>query len=112
MKTIRHHTEKENTQMDRFALLAQLRARPGRERAVEEFLASARPLVLEETGTTTWYAVRFDSSLYGIFDAFPDQEGRDAHLNGQIAKLLFARAEELFAEPPVIQMLDVLASKS
>ena len=98
--------------MDRFALLARLRARPGKERAVEEFLASARPLVVEETGTTTWYAVRFDSSLYGIFDTFPDQEGRDAHLNGQIAKLLFARAEELFAEPPVIQMLDVLASKS
>ena len=97
--------------MDRFALLAQLRARPGKERAVEEFLASARPLVVEETGTTTWYAVRFDSSLYGIFDTFPNQEGREAHLNGQIAELLFAKAEELFAEPPVIQMLDILATK-
>jgi quinol monooxygenase YgiN len=98
--------------MDRFALLAQLRARPGKESAVEEFLAKARPLVLQETGTTAWYAVRFDSSLYGIFDTFPDQEGRDAHLNGQIAKLLFTRAEELFAEPPVIQMLEILASKT
>jgi len=55
--------------------------------------------------------VRFDSSLYGIFDAFPNQESRDAHLNGQIAELLFAKAEELFAEPPVIQMLDILATK-
>lgn len=98
--------------MDQFALLAQLRALPGKERAVEEFLASARPLVLEETGTTSWYAVRFDSSQYGIFDTFPDQESRDAHLNGQIAKLLFARAEELFAEPPMIQMLDILTAKS
>jgi quinol monooxygenase YgiN len=97
--------------MDRFALLAQLRARPGKEPAVEEFLISARALVLREIGTTTWYAVRFDSSLYGIFDTFPNQEGRDAHLNGQIAELLFARAEELFAEPPVIQMLDILAAK-
>ena len=97
--------------MDRFALLAQLRACPGEDRAVEEFLVSAQPLVLQEMGTTTWYAVRFDRSLYGIFDTFPDEEGRDAHLHGQIAKLLFTRAQELFAEPPEIQMLDVLASK-
>jgi quinol monooxygenase YgiN len=97
--------------MDQFALLAQLRARPGKEAAVEEFLISARALVFREIGTTTWYAVRFDSSLYGIFDTFPNQEGREAHLNGQIAELLFARAEELFAEPPAIQMLDILASK-
>ena len=67
--------------------------------------------MLREIGTTAWYAVRFDSSLYGIFDAFPNQESRDAHLNGQIAELLFAKAEELFAEPPVIQMLDILATK-
>ena len=98
--------------MDRLALLALLRARPGMERAVEAFLASARPLVLLETGTTSWYAVKFDDSQYGIFDAFPDDEGREAHLNGQIARLLFARAEELFAEPPVIQMLEILASKA
>jgi quinol monooxygenase YgiN len=97
--------------MDQFALLAQLRARPGKEAAVEEFLVSARPLVLREIGTTTWYAVRFDSSLYGIFDTFPNQESRDTHVNGQVAKLLFARAEELFAEPPAIRMLDILASK-
>ncbi len=97
--------------MDRLALLALLRARPGKERAVEAFLASARPLVLLETGTTSWYAVKLDGAQYGIFDTFPDEEGRAAHLNGQIARLLFARAEELFAEPPVIQMLEILASK-
>jgi hypothetical protein len=54
---------------------------------------------------------KFDESQYGIFDTFPDDEGREAHLNGQIARLLFARAEELFAEPPVIQMLEILAAK-
>jgi quinol monooxygenase YgiN len=97
--------------MDQFALLAQMRARPGKEAAVEEFLVSARALVLREIGTATWYAVRFGSSLYGIFDTFPNQESRDAHLNGQIAELLFAKAEELFAEAPVIQMLDILATK-
>ena len=96
--------------MDQFALFAQLRARPGKETAVEEFLVSARALVLLEIGTITWYAVKFDSSLYGIFDTFPNQENRDAHLNGQTAELLFAKAEELFAEPPVIQMLDILAT--
>jgi quinol monooxygenase YgiN len=97
--------------MDQFALLAQLSARPGKEAAVEEFLVSARALVLREIGTITWYAVKFDSSLYGIFDTFPNQESRDAHLNGQIAELLFAKAEELFSEPPAIQMLDILATK-
>lgn len=97
--------------MDQFALLAQLRARPGKEAAVEEFLISARALVLREIVTITWYAVKFDSSLCGIFDTFPNQESRDAHLNGQIAELLFAKAEELFAEPPAIQMLDILATK-
>jgi quinol monooxygenase YgiN len=89
-----------------------LRGRPRKEQAVEAFLDSARTLVRQEIGTTSWYAVRLDSSQYGIFDTFPDQENRDAHLNGQIAKLLFARAEVSFAEPPVIQMLNILASKS
>jgi quinol monooxygenase YgiN len=98
--------------MDRFALLALLRAKPGKERAVEEFLVSARPLVLAEVGTTSWYAVKFDDWQYGIFDTFVNEDGRNAHLNGQVAKLLFAKAEELFAEPPVIEMLEILATKS
>jgi quinol monooxygenase YgiN len=98
-------------EMDPFALLALLRARPGKEREVEEFLVSARPLVLAETGTTSWYAVNFGDSRYGIFDTFPDKTGRDAHLSGQVARLLFAKAEELFAEPPVVEMLEILSSK-
>jgi quinol monooxygenase YgiN len=98
--------------MDRFALLALLRAKPGKEPAVEEFLVSARPLVLAEVGTTSWYVVKFDDWQYGIFDTFVNEDGRNAHLNGQVAKLLFAKAEELFAEPPVIEMLEILASKS
>jgi quinol monooxygenase YgiN len=98
--------------MDRFALLALLRAKPGKEREVEEFLISARPLVLAEAGTTSWYAVKFGDWQYGIFDTFSDEDGREAHLTGQVAKLLFAKAEELFAEPPVIEMLEILASKS
>jgi quinol monooxygenase YgiN len=96
--------------MDRFALLALLKAKPGKERAVEQFLVSAQPLVLAEMGTTSWYAVKFDDQRYGIFDTFSDEDGRNAHLNGEVAKLLFARAEELFAEPPVVEMLDIIAS--
>jgi quinol monooxygenase YgiN len=97
--------------MDQLAILALLRARPGKEGDVEAFLASARPLVLAEAGTTTWFAVKLDGSRYGIFDTFPDQAGREAHLNGQVARLLFARAEELFEEAPAIELLEILASK-
>ena len=98
--------------MDRLALLAVLKAKPGKERAVEQFLVSAQPLVLAEVGTTNWFAVKFDDQRYGIFDTFGDEHGRNAHLNGEVARLLFAKAEELFAEPPVVEMLEILASKS
>jgi len=82
------------------------------EAAVEEFLRSAQPLVLEEVGTRSWYAFRIGSSTFGIFDTFSDETGRNAHVTGEIAKALFAKAEELFATPPKIEMLDVLASKA
>jgi quinol monooxygenase YgiN len=98
--------------MDKFALLALLEARPGKEVAVAEFLKSAQPLVLEEAGTTTWYACRIGPTTFGIFDTFVDQDGRNAHLKGAIAKALFARAEELFATPPQVEMLEILASKT
>ena len=97
--------------MDRFALLVMLRAKPGKERGVEEFLVAARPIVLDEVGTVSWYAVKFDDGQYGIFDTFADEGGRNAHLSGQVANLLFARAGELFAEPPEVEMLEILASK-
>lgn len=80
--------------------------------AVGEFLKSAQPLVLEEAGTTTWYACRIEPTTFGIFDTFVDQDGRNAHLNGSIAKALFDRAGELFATPPQVEMLEILASKT
>ena len=82
------------------------------EAAVEEFLKSAQPLVLQEAGTLSWYAFRIGPSTFGIFDTFSDETGRNAHVSGEIAKALFARAEELFATPPKIEMLAVLASKA
>jgi quinol monooxygenase YgiN len=98
--------------MDHFALLAVLDARPEKEKEVEDFLKSAQPLALQEPGTTTWYALKIGPAKYGIFDTFPNDEARNAHLTGEIAKALFARAEELFLTPPKIEMLEILAAKA
>ena len=97
--------------MDKFAILALLEARPGKEQDVEDFLKSAQPLAAQEAATTTWYAVKLGPTKFGIFDTFQSEEGRTAHLTGEIAKALFARAEELFAAPPQVEMLEILASK-
>jgi quinol monooxygenase YgiN len=98
--------------MDQFALLALMRPKAGKESALEEFLLSARSIVLKETGTTTWYAGRLGDGQYGIFDTFANESGRDVHLRGEVARQLIAKAAELLAEPPIIHKLDVLASKS
>src|ERR1700759_4641698 len=93
------------------ALLVRLEAKPGKEGAVEEFLLSALPLVEQEPGTKPWLAVRFSPSVFGIIDAFPDEAAREAHLGGQVGKALAEKADELFASPPAISELDVLADK-
>jgi quinol monooxygenase YgiN len=98
--------------MDEYALLALLEAKPGKEKEVEAFLKSAQPLASKENGTTTWYAVKMGPSKFGIFDTFRDEDGRDAHLTGEIAKALFAKAEELFAKPPQVEKLEILAAKA
>jgi quinol monooxygenase YgiN len=98
--------------MDKLALLVLLQAKPGKEQEAEEFLKSAQPLAVRENGTTTWYAVKLGPAKFGIFDTFKNKEGREAHLTGDIAKALFAKAEELFAVPPQVEMLEILASKA
>lgn len=97
--------------MVRVGILAQMRAKPGKEAAVAEFLASALPLANAEQATTVWFAIRLAPDLFGIFDAFPDEAGRQAHLSGPIASALMAKASELLAEPPKIEKVDVLAAK-
>jgi len=92
-------------------LLVRLEAKHGKDDEVEAFLRSALPLVRQEPATTAWFAIRFGRSEYGIFDVFPDDAGRDAHLSGPIAQALMGKAEELLAKPPQIQKLDVLADK-
>jgi quinol monooxygenase YgiN len=93
------------------ALLVRLEAKPGKERAVEEFLLAALPLVEKEPGTKPWLAVKFGPSTFGIIDAFPDEAARETHLGGPVGKALAERADELFASPPDISKLDVLGNK-
>jgi quinol monooxygenase YgiN len=97
--------------MEKLALLALLKAKAGKEQELQAFLKSALPLAEAEPGTDRWYAVKLGPDRFGIFDTFGDQSGRDAHLNGEIAKALFARADELLAEPPQIEQLEILAAK-
>lgn len=93
------------------ALLVRLQAKPGKEAEVEAFLRSGLAIVQQEPATTAWFAIRIGPSTFGIFDAFPDESGRNAHLTGQVAAALMAKASELFAEPPAIEKVDVLAAK-
>ena len=97
--------------MVKVALFVRLEAKPGKEKDVENFLLSGLPLVQAEPETTAWFGVRMGPSTFGIFDAFPDEAGRQAHLSGAVAAALMEKAGELFAKPPSIEKLDVLAAK-
>jgi quinol monooxygenase YgiN len=92
-------------------LFVRLEAKPGKESEVEAFLKSALPLAEAEPATTVWFGIRLGPSTFGVFDAFPDNAGRQAHLTGQIAAALMARAADLLSAPPVIENIDILASK-
>src|SRR5438132_12658733 len=93
------------------ALLVRLEAKPGKEADVESFLRGGLPIVEEEPATTVWFAIRLGPSTFGIFDAFADEAGRQAHLSGRVAAALMEKASELFVQPPVIENVDVLAAK-
>ncbi len=98
--------------MDRLALLALLDAKAGKEKELEEFLKSALPLAQQEPGTTSWYALKLGPGRFGIFDTFKNEDGRNAHLTGPIAKALMAKADELLAKPPQIEKVELLAVKA
>jgi quinol monooxygenase YgiN len=93
------------------ALFVRLEAKPGKQAEVEAFLRGGLPLAEAEPATTAWFALRMGPSTFGIFDAFPDEAGRQAHLTGPIAAALMAKASDLLAEPPAIEKVDVLAAK-
>ena len=92
-------------------LFVRLEARPGKEQEVESFLRGGLALVQAEPATTSWFAIRLGPTTFGIFDVFPDDSGRQAHLAGRVAAALMAKAAELLSTPPVIERVDVLAAK-
>jgi len=93
------------------ALYVRLEAKPGKEEAVAEFLRQGKALVEAEPATIAWFGIRLGPSTFAIFDAFPDEAGRQAHLAGKVAAALMAKAGDLLAQPPAIHKADVLASK-
>jgi quinol monooxygenase YgiN len=97
--------------MAKYALYVSLKAKPGKEKDVEAFLKQAAEIAKKEGGTVNWYGLHEDEGLYSIFDTFNDEAGREAHLNGEIAKALMAKASELFADPLKIHKIDILADK-
>ena len=97
--------------MTKVALFVRLEAKSGKEAEVESFLRGGLPIVQAEPNTTAWFAIRFGRTTFGIFDAFPDEAGRQAHLSGKVAAALMAKAPELLAQPPLIEKVDLLAVK-
>jgi quinol monooxygenase YgiN len=97
--------------MVKVALFVKLEAKAGKEAEVENFLRGGLAIVQQEPATIAWFAIRMGPSTFGIFDAFPDEAGRQAHLSGRVAAALMAKASELLAKPPSIEKVDVLAAK-
>jgi quinol monooxygenase YgiN len=106
------YNNQQEKMMDTLAILALPKAKPGKEKELEGVLKSALPMVEAEADTTSWYALKLGPDKFGIFDTFPDEFGRNAHLSGEIAKALFAKADELLAEPPTIEQPEILAVKT
>jgi len=98
--------------MIKYALFARLEAKPGKEDQVAAFLQAGLRMAQEEETTPIWFALRLSPSTFGVFDAFNDQQGVQAHLEGPIAKALMAKADELFSKPPSIERIDVLGLKN
>jgi quinol monooxygenase YgiN len=100
--------------MTKLALYVPLKAKPGKEKEVADFLSSALPLVNAEPGTRTWYAIQEGPGSFAIFDTFDDEAGRNAHLNGKVAAALMekAKAGDLFAQAPEIFKLEIIADKT
>ena len=93
------------------ALFVRLEAKAGKEAEVESFLRGGLSVVQEEPATIAWFGIRLGPTTFGIFDAFPDEAGRQAHLSGKVAAALMAKAGELLTEAPVIEKVDVLTAK-
>lgn len=94
-----------------YALQVRIEAKPDKVAEVREFLEAALSMAEEEAGTTTWFSYQIDDATFGIFDTFPDEDSRQAHLEGEIADELMTNADELLAAEPEIEEIDVIAAK-
>lgn len=112
LSDVNHHPRHGEVKSVKEALLVRLEAKPGKERELESFLAEALAMANEESTTPMWLALRLSPTTFGIFDAFVDESGRQAHLNGPIARALMEHAVELLASAPNIEVLDVLGMKN
>lgn len=99
------------TTMAKYALYVPLKAKPGKAAEVEAFLKQGAEMSKAEKGTVTWYGIKEDEGAYAVFDTFDDEAGQNAHLSGDIAKALMAKAEELFSSPPQIHKIQIIAHK-
>ena len=97
--------------MVKVGLFVRLHAKPGKESELAKILEGGLPVIQEEGETPLWFAIRFDSKTFGIFDAFNAESGRQAHLTGRFAAALMAKAGELLAQPPNI-FPDLLLTES
>ena len=97
--------------MVKLAFFVRLEAKHGKEAAVEELLRAGLSLAEKEPATIAWFGIRLGPRTYGVFDAFEDEAGRQAHLSGRVAAALMAKAPELFEKPPAIEKVDIVAAK-
>ncbi|HEY7284846.1 MAG TPA: antibiotic biosynthesis monooxygenase [Vicinamibacterales bacterium] len=97
--------------MVNLSLFVRLEAKPGKENEVAAFLHQGLQLANQEATTPIWFALRLGPSTFAVFDAFRDEQGRQNHLNGPIAKALMAQAPDLLSSPPVIERMEVLGAK-
>jgi quinol monooxygenase YgiN len=96
----------------RYGLFVRFDAKPGKEEDVDRLLRDALDIVQqEEPSTTTWFALQFGPSSFGIFDTFQDPDAREDHLGGKIAAALMESAPELLVGPPTIETIDILYAK-
>ena len=93
------------------SVFVRMKAKPGKEKEVEDFLKSGLAIVQQEPGTIAWFAIKTGPGVYGIFDVFENEAGREAHLTGRVAAALFSKAPDLFSEAPTVGKPDVLAAK-
>ena len=97
--------------MLKLGLFVRLEAKAGKEKDVAAFLQQGLQLANQEATTPLWFALRLGPSTFAVFDAFKDERGRQAHLEGPIAQALMANASTMLSAPPTIEKTEVLGAK-